>query len=81
MHQDRLGTNIGKGDKEMRFFFAGIVAEYKSRGHDIALHDVNADAQWTEGDRWIWGIHFNSTGFEKMAASCALPPFSTLALS
>lgn len=51
--------------------FAGIVAEYKAAGHDIALHDVNADAQWTEGDRWIWGIHFNSSGFEKMAASCA----------
>ncbi len=47
----------------------GIIAEYRARGHDIALHDVNTDAHWTEADRWIWGIHFNSSGFQKMAAS------------
>ena len=53
-----------------------IVAEYASRGFDIALHDVNAAAQWTPEDRWIWGIHFNATGFEKMAAAwdAALAP-------
>jgi lysophospholipase L1-like esterase len=46
-----------------------VVAEYRAQGFDIKLHDVNADAAWTEGDRWIWGIHFNATGFEKMASS------------
>jgi lysophospholipase L1-like esterase len=46
-----------------------LVAQYKAKGHDIALHDVNADAQFVAADYWIWGIHFNTTGFEKMAAS------------
>jgi hypothetical protein len=34
------------------------------------LHDVNAEARWGAGN-WIWGIHFNATGFDKMAASWA----------
>ena len=48
-----------------------VVAEYKAKGHDIALHDVNEEAQWVAEDRWIWGIHFNATGFQKMADSWA----------
>ena len=46
-----------------------VVAEYKAAGRDIVLHDVNAAAGWAPSDRWIWGIHFNSTGFDKMAAA------------
>ena len=46
-----------------------VVAEYVEHGFDIKLHDVNAEAQFTDADSWIWGIHFNDTGFEKMAAS------------
>eukprot|EP00937_MAST-01D_sp_MAST-1D-sp2_P000093 g93.t1 len=46
-----------------------LVAEYRARGSDLTLHDVNAEAQWVEQDFWIWGIHFNYTGFEKMATS------------
>ena len=47
----------------------GLVTEYTARGLNLQLHDVNAAAQWTDGDYWIWGIHFNSTGFEKMASA------------
>ena len=45
-----------------------LVREYSSRGHRIFLHDVDqAGFEWQ--DWWIWGIHFNATGFEKMAES------------
>merc|ERR1712232_496493 len=44
-----------------------LVAEYTNKGHDVRLHDVNAMAAWQEHDYWIWGIHFNASGFEKMA--------------
>jgi lysophospholipase L1-like esterase len=47
----------------------GIAAEYKAQGFAISLHDVNAEAGWVASDRWIWGIHFNASGFEKMARS------------
>lgn len=60
-----MPTNIAAYNK----LLPGIVAEYKGRGHDIALHEVNSAAQWTKADRWIWGIHFNQSGFEKMAAA------------
>ena len=49
----------------------GVTAEYRAKGFDIALHDVNAEARWGDADYWIWGIHFNVTGFDKMAASWA----------
>jgi hypothetical protein len=43
----------------------------EGRGRDIALHDVNEEAKWVAEDYWIWGIHFNATGFQKMADSWA----------
>jgi len=46
-----------------------LVAKYKAQGFDIALHDVNEEAQWVAEDYYIWGIHFNATGFQKMADS------------
>jgi len=46
-----------------------VEAEYRARGFDVSLHDVNADARFETSDFWIWGIHFNTTGFQKMAAS------------
>ena len=46
----------------------GVVEEYRQAGHDIHLHDVGAEAGFTAEDYFIWGIHFNATGFEKMAA-------------
>jgi lysophospholipase L1-like esterase len=45
-----------------------LAAEYAARGLDVQLHDVNA-VGWEDGDYWIWGIHFNSSGFEKMAGA------------
>ena len=44
-----------------------VVAEYRARGHDIDLvvQPTNFEGQ----DYWIWGIHFNTTGFEKIAAA------------
>ena len=45
-----------------------LAAEYAARGLDVQLHDVNA-VGWEDGDYWIWGIHFNTSGFEKMAAA------------
>ena len=47
----------------------GLVAEYRALGHDLNLHDVNAEARWEPQDYWIWGIHFNASGFDKMADS------------
>jgi hypothetical protein len=47
-----------------------VEAEYRARGFDVSLHDVNADARFETSDFWIWGIHFNTTGFQKMAARC-----------
>ena len=47
----------------------GIVSQYKAKGFDIAVHDVNEEAKFVDADYWMWGIHFNSTGFEKMASS------------
>jgi len=44
-----------------------IAAEYAAKGFDIAVHDVNVEAQFVDADYWIWGIHFNATGFQKMA--------------
>ena len=46
-----------------------VVADYTARGFDLSLHDVNEEASFVEADYWIWGIHFNSSGFEKMATS------------
>ena len=46
----------------------GVVSEYQRAGHDIHLHDGNPAEGWDlESDYWVWGIHFNATGFEKMA--------------
>eukprot|EP00966_Prymnesium_polylepis_P287923 6650037-Prymnesium_polylepis.1 len=47
----------------------GVVAEHAARGRNVRLHDVNAAARWVASDYWIWGIHFNASGFEKMAAA------------
>ena len=44
-----------------------IAAEYVAKGFDMAVHDVNEEAQFVDADYWIWGIHFNATGFRKMA--------------
>ena len=44
-----------------------IAAEYVAKGFAMALHDVNAQAQFVDADYWVWGIHFNATGFQKMA--------------
>lgn len=44
-----------------------IAAEYVAKGFDMAVHDVNAEANFVDADYWIWGIHFNATGFQKMA--------------
>ena len=63
-----------------------LVKEYQQHGHSIALHDVNAEAEWEAADYFIWGIHFNATGFEKMAKSwakaiTASPPWKSAAES
>eukprot|EP00051_Salpingoeca_urceolata_P018673 m.264565 g.264565 ORF g.264565 m.264565 type:complete len:293 (-) comp19250_c2_seq3:152-1030(-) len=44
-----------------------VVDDYRRQGRRIYLHDVNAAANFVAEDYWIWGIHFNNTGFEKMA--------------
>merc|ERR1712216_188489 len=46
-----------------------IVSQYRGLGYDISMHDVNAWSNFTLDDYWIWGIHFNNTGFKKMAQS------------
>lgn len=46
-----------------------VVADFAVRGLDLRLHDVNAAAAWVTEDYWIWGIHFNATGFHKMASA------------
>lgn len=42
----------------------GIVEEYRGRGSDVQLV---RQPTFDEADFWIWGIHFNTSGFEKMA--------------
>lgn len=46
-----------------------VAAEYRQRGLDVAVHDVGREAQFSREDYWIWGIHFNTSGFFKMARS------------
>eukprot|EP00040_Diaphanoeca_grandis_P026690 m.149863 g.149863 ORF g.149863 m.149863 type:complete len:331 (+) comp30687_c0_seq1:457-1449(+) len=48
---------------------AKVVAPFTAAGHNVFLHDVNADAQWVEKDYYTWGIHRSEAGFAKMAAS------------
>ena len=43
-----------------------IADEYRALGND--LHLVQQPA-YNESDYWVWGIHFNVSGFEKMAAA------------
>ena len=43
----------------------GIVDEERQNGHDVRLVQMPTD--FTAADYWLWGIHFNTTGFEKMA--------------
>ena len=31
-----------------------VAAEYRAKGHDISVHDVNEEAQWVAEDYWIW---------------------------
>lgn len=57
-----MNPNIIAYNKEL----PGIVASYKAKGHSIFLHDIN-EAQFQASDYWIWGIHFNITGFDKLA--------------
>ena len=63
---DDMQTNIDAYNQQ---HLPAVVADYRARGFDISLHDVNAEAGFVEADYWIWGIHFNATGFEKMASS------------
>lgn len=46
-----------------------FVSAHRNRERRIRLHDVNAAAMWEPSDYWIWGIHFNASGFKKMAAA------------
>jgi lysophospholipase L1-like esterase len=43
-----------------------IAAEYQARGHDVAIVH---HPKFEEADFWIWGIHFNTTGFQKIAGA------------
>jgi len=42
-----------------------LVAEQKTAGRDVRL--VQLPTSFALEDQWIWGIHFNSSGFEKIA--------------
>lgn len=45
-----------------------IVQEYQQEHHrDIRMHDINRVADFVASDMWIWGIHFNNTGFQKLS--------------
>ena len=44
-----------------------IASEYRSRGHEVNV--VVQPTDFVASDYWIWGIHFNETGFEKIAGA------------
>ena len=44
-----------------------IASEYRARGHEVNV--VVQPTDFVASDYWIWGIHFNETGFEKIAGA------------
>jgi lysophospholipase L1-like esterase len=45
----------------------GIVNTFKGRGYNIYFVDIPAEAGLVPDDYWTWGIHFNVTGYAKIA--------------
>ena len=45
----------------------GVVQEQKALGRDVRL--VVQPTSFIAADYWLWGIHFNSSGFEKIAGA------------
>jgi lysophospholipase L1-like esterase len=50
-------------------------------GPNVSFHDPNPPGGFVEADYWTWGIHFNESGYEKIAAAhfAALRPVVGLA--
>ena len=47
-------------------YLPALVSDYRSRGHDLTLMQ---QPRFETHDYFIWGIHFNTTGFQKVAQS------------
>jgi len=44
-----------------------LIQQYVTAGHDIYFVNMPAEAGFVPSDYWTWGIHFNVTGYAKMA--------------
>ena len=61
---DDMQANIEKYNQ----LLPGVIAARQQQGRDITLVAQPNLGEFDPADFWIWGIHFNSSGFEKMAA-------------
>jgi hypothetical protein len=57
--------------KEIRGGLAGVFQRHSLNisPHFVTLPTLQAEAKFVAEDMFIWGIHFNATGFAKMATS------------
>lgn len=46
-----------------------LTSSYVTQGFNVSFHDPNPDCNFTAADYWTWGIHFQQSGFQKIAAS------------
>ena len=66
-HPGDCPTDMQENIRKYNAMLPSIASEYRSRGHEVNV--VVQPTDFVARDYWIWGIHFNETGFEKIAGA------------